>query len=202
MALKRVARYLLEHPALRFEYRGGNASGELELCVFADSDWAGCKETRRSRSGGLAVLAGGPVKSWSNRQASPALSSGEAEYYAVVKAAAEALGLQALAADLGWQVKVQTRVDGSAAQAMASRLGLGRVRHMEVRYLWVQDAVNKKRFVIRKVSGKINPADVLTKPLTQVAMQALLLPCGLSFGPPRELKARGGGGVSGFRPPK
>ena len=82
-----------------------------------------------------------------------------------MKAAAEALGMQSLAADLGWQTKVQIRVDSSAAQAMASRLGLGKVRHMEVRHLWVQNAVNRQRFTLRKVSGKINPADVLTKPL-------------------------------------
>ena len=201
VALKRVARYLLEHPVLKFEYRGGKVGGELELCVFADSDWAGCKETRRSRSGGLALLAGGPVKSWSNRQATPALSSAEAEYYAIVKAAAEALGIQALAADLGWQTKVQLRVDSTAAKAMASRSGIGRVRHLEVRYLWVQDAVNRKRFELKKVSGKLNPADVLTKPLAQVMMRDLLSPWGFSFGPPREPKARVGGGVSGIRPP-
>ena len=147
------------------------------------------------------MLAGGPVKSWSNRQASPALSSGEAEYYAIVKAAAEALGIQSLAADLGWQVKVQLRVDSSAAKAMVSRSGVGKVRHLEVRYLWVQDALNRKRFELRKVPGKTNPADVLTKPLSQAVMQGLLSPWGFSYGPTRELKARVGGGVSGIRPP-
>ena len=74
---------------------------DLELKVFSDSDWAGDRDTRRSRSGGVALLAGCTVKSWSNRQATPAMSSAEAEYYAMVKASAEALGIQALAADLG-----------------------------------------------------------------------------------------------------
>ena len=75
---------------------------DLELKVFSDSDWAGDRDTRRSRSGGVALLAVCTVKSWSNRQATPAMSSAEAEYYAMVKASAEALGIQALAADLGW----------------------------------------------------------------------------------------------------
>jgi len=124
------------------------------------------------------------VKSWSNRQTAPALSSGEAEYYAVVKAAAEALGMQSLAADLGWAVDVRIMVDSSAAKAMASRAGLGRVRHMEVRHLWVQDAVARRRIVIKKVGGKSNPADTLTKPLGHTVVQNLLRSCSLTFEPP------------------
>ena len=93
-------------------------------------------------------------------------------------------------------------MDSSAAKAMASRNGVGKVRHLEVRYLWVQDALNRKRFTLKKVAGKFNPADVLTKPLAQVVMQAVLSPRDFSFGPPREPKARVGEGVSGLRPPK
>ena len=59
-----------------------------------------------------------------------ALSSGEAEYYAMVRAAAEALGLQAIMRDLGWEAGILLWVDSSAAKSMASRIGLGKVRHM------------------------------------------------------------------------
>ena len=55
-------------------------------------------------------------------------------------------------------------VDSSAAKSMASRIGLGRVRHMEVKYLWLQEAVNDKRIMVKKILGTRNPADVLTKP--------------------------------------
>ena len=68
------------------------------------------------------------------------MSSGEAEYYALVKSAAEGLGLQSLAKDLGYEMKVRIWVDSSSALAIVSRLGLGRVRHMEVKYLWAQEA--------------------------------------------------------------
>ena len=63
--------------------------------MYSDTDWAGCRVTRKSRSGGMILMSGGLIRSWSNRQGSVALSSGEAEYYAVVKACAEALGAQA-----------------------------------------------------------------------------------------------------------
>ena len=144
---------------------------------------------------------GGVVKNWSNRQATPALSSGEAEYYAVVKAGAEALGVEALAKDLGWQVKVQLMVDSTAAKAIASGSGLGKVRHLEVRHLWVQDAVARGRFVIKKVLGKLNPADVLTKPFGQALAQRLIESFGVVFVSPLEL-GLGARRVSGMRPPE
>ena len=198
MKLKRVARYLKKYPVLKYEYKEEERDdGRLDLRVFSDSDWAGCKETRRSRSGGVALLAGCPVKSWSNRQATPAMSSGEAEYYAVVKAAAEALGVQALALDMGFETEVAIYLDANAAKAIASRSGVGKVRHMEVRYLWVQDAVARRRFTLKKIHGKTNPADVFTKPLSHQVVQELLNSCRFSFGGAPGAKARGEGGCRG-----
>ena len=86
LQLKRVARYLQKYPVLLYEF--WHDGEDLELKVFSDSDWAGDRDTRRSRSGGVALLAGCTVKSWSNRQATPAMSSAEAEYYSMVKASA------------------------------------------------------------------------------------------------------------------
>ena len=73
---------------------------------------------------GVAFLAGCTVKSWSNRQATLAMSCAETEYYAMVKVSAEALGIQALAADWGWAVRFRLRVDTSAASAVACWSGV------------------------------------------------------------------------------
>ncbi len=135
----------------------------MKVVVYVDSDWAGCKTTRRSTSGGIIVVSGMVVKSWSTTQSTVATSSGEAEYYAMVRGAAEGLGLAAVMSELGWKMPVEIRVDSSAAKAVASRAGLGRTRHIEVRFLWVQEAVRRHRITIKKVSGKLNPADVMTK---------------------------------------
>ncbi len=135
----------------------------MKVVVYVDSDWAGCKTTRRSTSGGIIVVSGVVVKSWSTTQSTVATSSGEAEYYAMVRGAAEGLGLAAVMSELGWKMPVEIRVDSSAAKAVASRAGLGRTRHIEVRFLWVQEAVRRHRITIKKVSGKLNPADVMTK---------------------------------------
>jgi hypothetical protein len=106
------------------------------------------------------------IKSWSNRQGSVALSSGEAEFYAAGKAAVEVLGARSLFADLGWSSQLQICMDAEAARAIASRQGIGKVRHLEVRYLWLQDRVRRGELRLVKVWGKENPADVLTKPMS------------------------------------
>ena len=137
---------------------------------WSDSDWAGCAETRKSTSGGLLCLGEHTVKCWSVTQAVLALSSGEAEFYALVKTASQGLGLRAMLDDLGvgmklkiMDKKIRIKTDASAARGMALRKGLGPVRHIEVGQLWIQDKVNSGDIGIEKVGGKINLADTLTK---------------------------------------
>ena len=93
------------------------------------------------------------IKSWSTNQAVVALSSGEAEYYGMVKGASQGMGLKAIAVDLGviYEGPIQINADASAAIGMASRLGLGKVRHIEVTQLWIQEKVYKKEILLKKI---------------------------------------------------
>jgi hypothetical protein len=161
--LKRVGRYLLKHPCMKFAYMKTSMEEATELIGYSDSDWAGCRGTRRSTSGGIITVAGGAIKSWSNRLGSVALSSGEAEYYAVVKTTAELIGVKSVAEDLGWPMNVKVYVDSTAAKGITSRVGIGKVRHLEVRYLWLQEAVQQREVQVLKIRGDQNPADVMTK---------------------------------------
>jgi hypothetical protein len=161
--LKKVARYLQSHPRAIFVYPWAEVGEVQELIGFSDSDWAGCRASRRSTSGGLIALGGAVLRAWSNRQATVALSSGEAEFHSATKAAAELLGVQTLMHDLDWPVRLWLGVDASAAQAMANRRGIGRVRHLDVRYMWLQHLVKAGAITVRKVPGRGNPSDVLTK---------------------------------------
>ena len=175
--LKRLGRYLIMYPRVVWRFVDDSHRGTMDrdhIDVFTDSDWAGDKTSRRSTSGGMAVLAGGVVKSWSSTQGTVAMSVGEAEYYALVKGAAEGLAIQALAEDLGWTLKLRLWVDSNTAKAVVARIGLGRIRHMEVKYLWAQEAHKNGRFVVRKVAGDRNPADVLTKPLSATELKPKL----------------------------
>ena len=147
--MKRIARYLRKYPKVVWYFgRGGEVENVID--VFSDSDWAACRRTRKSTSGGVAVIDGGTIKHWSSTQGSVALSVGEAEYYVLIKAAAEGLGMVALAKDLGYEFRLRLWVDSNTAKAITARLGLGRVRHMEVRYLWAQEAHKAKRFEVQR----------------------------------------------------
>ena len=68
-------------------------AGRREVTVYSDSDFAGCRRTARSTSGGVALVGKHFIKGWSSTQKTVALSSGEAELTALVKASCEALGL-------------------------------------------------------------------------------------------------------------
>jgi hypothetical protein len=91
------------------------------------------------------------------------LSSGEAEYYGIVKGASFSLGTQSLLRDMGIHAEVHMYTDSSAAKGIASRRGLGKVRHIEVNQLWLQDQVLSGKITLTKIAGTDNCADILTK---------------------------------------
>ena len=134
-----------------------------DMTIWTDTDFAGCKKTRKSTSGGVAMLGNHMIKSWCSTQAIVSLSSGEAEYYGIVKGASIGLGLKSMMGDLGIEVAVKINTDASAAKGMANRRGLGKVRHIAVNQLWIQDRIARGDLTINKVNGKENIADNLTK---------------------------------------
>ena len=138
--------------------------------AFVDSDWAGCRKSRKSTSGGILYLGGVAVRAWSSSQNVIALSSGEAEYYAALKGASSALGFQSMLKDLGVSASITLYTDSSAARGIIHRAGLGKLRHLETGYLWLQAAVKAKKLLVRKVLGTENPADLLTKHLCAADM--------------------------------
>ena len=130
--------------------------------VFSDSDWAGCTKTRRSTSSSYVMLGGHLLPASATTQNVITTSLGEAEFYALTKSASRALGAVAMAADMSKVVKPCLRVDATASKAIASRHGVGRVRHLHTQVLWVH------------VPGVENSADMLTKHLSQKEMHECL----------------------------
>ena len=111
-ALKRVCRYLVGRPRLVFKYPFQGADA---INCYSDTDRAGCARTRKSTSGGVILLGSYILKTWSSTQPTISLSSGEAEFYGVVRASGAALGQQSLFRDLGVGLEVCVWTDSSAA---------------------------------------------------------------------------------------
>ena len=103
------------------------------------------------------------LKMWSSIQATIALSSSEAELYALTKGAAQGLGMMSLLSDFGVSIGVMIHTDASAAIGIVRRAGMGKLRHLNVRYRWVQDQVKREQIGFEKVAGTDNPADLATK---------------------------------------
>ena len=111
------------------------------------------------------------IKSWSSTQHCIALSSGEAELYALVKAAAQVKGMMSLAFNFGKEVKGRVCTDAAAAIGMAWRRGLGKTRHIDVQYLWIQTEINEERLGLTKVNTKETPADIFTRAVSSDCLQ-------------------------------
>ena len=167
--LKRLARYLTDKTRSRTLFQYQELPSHIEIHV--DTDFAGCSKTRKSTSGGVAKYGEHLLKTWSTTQSVIALSSGEAEYYGLVKGASQGLGLKAMLQEAGVVTKVVIKTDASAAKGIALRRGMGKIRHIEVNQLWVQDKVAKGEIKIIKIATTENLADHLTKYLNQEGIQ-------------------------------
>ena len=161
--LKRVGRYLRQSPRLIqwFDWQYWTNSAN----AYTDSDWAGDVSTCKSTSGGAIIVGRHLIKSWFSSQQIVALSSAEAELYAMLKGVAQVLGIASLAADFGDELVCNLSTDASAALAISQRMGLGKLRHINVQWLWIQERVKSRDLKVHKVIGTQNPADLFTKHL-------------------------------------
>jgi KUP system potassium uptake protein len=140
---------------------------------WSDAEFAGCKDTRKSRAGYVFTLHVGAVSWASKQQTVVALSTAESEYMGACSAAREGTWLKRVCLDLGVQLGVLVlHMDNQAAMTMANNGALSaRTKHIDVPYHFVRDAVMNGCITLQFVRSKDNLADVFTKPLagTEVA---------------------------------
>lgn len=172
MKLKRVVRYLLGMPRLVYLYDWQEPFTHIDL--FTDTDFAGCRTTRRSTSGGVAMVGTHCARHYSTTQSTISLSSGEAELHGISKGMHHAIGLRSMYKDLGLPLKLRVHSDATAAIGIARRRGLGKLRHLDCEDLWIQSKVRSKDVELLKVLGAENPADILTKYVDPKTLQSAL----------------------------
>ena len=127
----------------------------------------------------------------STTQTVVATSSGESEFYAAVKTASRVLGWAAMANDLALVLDPRVMIDASAAKGIASRRGVGKVRHCHVSTLWLQQAVHTRRLRLQKQPGKESVADLGTKHLAAPVLEHCIRLAGM--------RALQGTGAKGLR---
>ena len=160
----RVLNYLAHHPNYAITYCGD----KLNLHVYTDSDWASDKDTRRSTSGFIVLMAGGPVNWISKLQPIVTVSSMEAEYIACFFAVQDIVWIRQLLKDLGLERHRPTVVhmDNTSARLLAMNpVHHQRSKHIDIKYHWLRDMVSSNVVDICVVATDDQRADFLTKTL-------------------------------------
>jgi len=137
--------------------------------AFADADWAGDAD-RRSQSGFIFMYAGGPIAWSSKKQSCVALSTAEAEIVAASSCVQDALWFTSLLSEFGLApphpITVFEDNEGAIALSKTSVTGK-RTKHIDLRYSFINDAVKKKKVVLKKIDTKKNLSDIFTKALAR-----------------------------------
>ena len=150
-----------EGHSTRFEESQGQVEG------FVDADFGGDVDTRRSTTGFIFSMNGGPVSWRSCLQPITALSTTEAEYIGITEAAKEALWLKGLTEEMGCiQGAIRVHYDSPSALLLAQNsVYHARTKHIDIRYHRIRELVEDGEVELVKVYTKENPADALTKVL-------------------------------------
>ena len=169
-AAKRVLRYLkttVNHQ-LHLGYKE-----QPVLEGFTDSDWAGCKDKRKSTSGYVFFSYGGPISWQAKGQTVVALSTLEAEYIACSNAVREAIWLRRLLSDIEGRKEeimepVEMRCDNQGALKLIETGVLkSKTKHIDIKFHHTHDEQKQGRVRFRYVTSKENPADLFTKALNR-----------------------------------
>ena len=152
------------------------------LKAYSDADWAGDHDDRHSTSGVVCLLSGGAISWLSNKQASVALSTAEAEYIALCATTQEVVWLRRLLAELGVELPIATEVleDNQGTIAISKNpVNHNRTKHIDIKYHYVREAMENKVITLTYCPTKEMVADPLTKPLPREQFETLRHDMGL-----------------------
>ncbi|KAJ9562186.1 LOW QUALITY PROTEIN: hypothetical protein OSB04_007346 [Centaurea solstitialis] len=164
-AVKRILRYLKGTPDFGLWYPKDSG---FELIAYTNSDHAGCKLNRKSTSGACQFL-GDKLVSWSSRkQNCVSLSTAEAEY-APLLLCSQVLWMKTQLADFGYTMhRIPIYCDSkSAIQITANPVQHSRTKHIDIRYHFIKDHVEKGNIELYFVESDYQLADLFTKPFDE-----------------------------------
>ena len=184
-SVNRLLSYIRLETKIGLKYRkeaGANLRG------YADSDWANCKDTRKSTGGWIFMFAGAPISWSSKRQTTVALSTLDAEYIAACEAAREAVWLKGFINDLGIKTiqidKIPIYIDNEGAYKLTKNPEFhNRSKHIDIKYHYIREkVVDSKEIETFPIGTRDNIADILTKALTKDTHEKMMKKTGLLAG--------------------
>ena len=104
-----------------------------------------------------------------------ALSSGEAEFYSIVKGATMGLQSRQILEGFGAPCELEILSDSSAARGICMRSGSVKVRNSSIKEPWVQELFRKGELKLDKVDTLLHWADVGTKASGKERLDVLML---------------------------
>ncbi|GJV12166.1 hypothetical protein Tco_1353707 [Tanacetum coccineum] len=155
----------------------------FELTAFSDSDHAGCLDSRKSTSGGIQFLGGDKLVSWSSKkQDCTSMSLAEAEYVSLSACCAQVLWLRTQLTDYGFHFdKIPMYCDSKAAIAISCNpVQHSRTKHIDVRYHFIKEQVEKGIVELFFVGTEYQLADLFTKALSEDRFKYLVRRLGRS----------------------
>ena len=178
VAVKRILRYLKGTPNLSLWYPTDSG---LELTAFIDSDHASCKLDRKSTSSACQFL-GDKLFSWSlKKQNCVSLSTPEAEYVTAASCYSQVLWMKTQLGDYGYTMRrIPIYCDSqSAIQITANPVHHSRTKHIDIRYHFIKDHVEKGNIELYFVESELQLADLFTKPFDEKRFTFLLSKLGM-----------------------
>ena len=163
-AVVRIFRYLQQTREMPMRFK--KSKGGMTFEVFADSDWAGDVDHRRSQGGFICFVGGNLITCKSILQRIVALSSTEAEYIAACEATKEAVWMRRVLTDIGFPQSQPTTIweDNRSAICLSENPhDHARTKHIDLRYHYLRQQVQLKTVILRSIGTKDQVADILTK---------------------------------------
>ncbi|KAJ9557666.1 hypothetical protein OSB04_012280 [Centaurea solstitialis] len=178
MAVKHILRYLKGTPNRGLWYP--KKSG-FELVAFSDADHGGCQLDRKSTSGHVQFL-GDKLVSWgSKKQYCVSTSTTEAEYVAAASCCSQVLWMRTQLHNYGYNFNhIPIYCDSESAIAITcNSVQHTRTKHIDIRYHFIKDHVERGMIELYFVNTEYQLADLFTKPLDEKRFNFLISKLGM-----------------------
>ena len=180
-ALKHLCCYLQGTKDYKLCYEPDSQSSSA-FVTYADADFGGCVDTRRSTSGMVVKMGTGAISWASKLQSVVTLSTTEAEYISATSAGQEIIWLRNLFSELGLEVKSAStlHLDNQSAISVSNNPEHhGRMKHLDLRCYWLRHTVASGVLAVHHVGTADMVADCLTKPFGARKMELARAQLGL-----------------------